>query len=279
MPTQPQWCAEYSFTEDTVITLSFVADPDVALTLPSNGITRYNDRTGVVATDLLAWVAQELTNQDGEVWDDVEPSGSYKGRSQLVCDHPRADGKTLSAVTFTSGGITATDLGFESSTMTAVATAGGDYAITGAWVRGRLWIAQGDSFMALDETTREETVVVTTSPDGTNTKDYYGGFSIRSTQLITVPAACVWPQYANDSLFATAVDGMTAGDLNAPLDVFRQTWRDSTSPIRYSPDLTAPGTYVELEVVDPWIGNLKEAVTPIGLAPRLYSVNLTALEV
>ena len=250
MPTTPQWVASYTLTEAPVVTLTFTDTTTKVLTLPLGvgpppwpPLTLWNDRTGNPATDLLAWVAVEMAGQDGEVWDDLEPAGDYIGRPQLVNDHPRADGKTLFKVEFTSG-LQAADLGFEFSSMSAVITPGGDYAITGAWIRGRLWIPQASSFMALDETTREETVVVTTSPDGTNTKDYYGGLDIRATELLTVPAALIWPQYANDPLFTAAVSGMTAGDQNAPLDVFRQAWRDSVLPIRYSPDLTAqPSTW------------------------------------
>lgn len=285
MPTTPQWVASYTQTVSPVITLTFTDTTTKALTLPLGvgpppwpPLTLWNDRTGAPATDLLAWVAVEMSGEDAEVWDDLEPAGDYLGRPQLVCDHPRADGKTLLKVEFTSG-LQAADLGFEFSSMPAVITGGGDYAITGAWIRGRLWIPQASSFMALDEVTREETVVVTTSPDGTNTKDYYGGLDIRTTELLTVPAAIVWPQYADDPLFTAAVSGMTAGDLNAPLDIFRQAWRDQTGPIRFSPDLTAPGTYVELEAVDPWIGNLTTVAIPIGLSPRLYNARLTALEV
>ena len=280
MPTQPQWCAAFEITTDVEITLAFTDLTTKLLTIPAPGSLLYNDRTGNIGTDLLAWLADQMTTQDfGETWTASEPSGSYIGRPTLTNTHPRFDTKTLDTVTFTSG-LTNVDLGFESATMNAFLDASGfDYAITGAWLRGRLWIAQESSFLALDEVTREDTVVVTTSPDGTNTKDYYGGLSMRATELLTVPAAIVWPHYANDALFTAAVSGMTAGDLNAPLDIFRQHWRDSSYPVRYSPDLTAPTVFYELEVVDPWIGSLKRVVNPIGLSPRLYNARLTALEV
>ena len=263
-----------------MIVLTFTDLSTDTITLPGLGLTRYNNRVGLPASDLLAWVAQQLTALDGvgEFWTDDEPTGDYIGRPQLVNDHPRADGKTLDTVEFLSG-LTSTDLGFHASVMTSTVSPAGDQEIIGDWLRGRLWIPQSDGFLALDERTREETVVITTSPDGTNTRDFYGGLDIRTTELLTVAAALVWPQYAQDTAFVVGVSGMTAGDLNAPLDTFRQVWRDSALPVRYSADLTAPGTFVELEMVDDWAGNLAAAVTPIGRAPRLYTVRLTALEV
>ena len=281
MPTQPQWVAAYTMTGNPVIRLTFTDTTIKTLTLPGTGLTRYNDRRFLVASDLLAWVADEMTNTDlpGETWTASEPAGDYLGRSALTNTHPRVDTKTLNRIDFMTPTIlSGADLGYDSNTVFATLAAP-NYVLTGTWIRGRLWIPQGSSFMALDEVTREDTVVVTTSPDGTNTKDYYGGLTLRTTELLTVPAALVWPQYADSALFTAAVSGMTAGDLNAPLDVFRQAWRDTPLSIRYSPDLTLPSVYHDLNAVDPWIGNLTTAATPIGLSPRLYNVRLTALEV
>ena len=94
-----------------------------------------------------------------------------------------------------------------------------------------------------------------------------------------MPSAIVGPHYATEARCTAALSGRTAAVLNAPLDIFRQHWRDSSYPVRYSPDLTAPTVFYELEVVDPWIGSLKRVVNPIGLSPRLYNARLTDLEV
>jgi len=259
------------------------------VTIGSASTIRYNDRSGDVDTDAWAYLADAMDTADGGGdWSISEVSGDYLGKCVLTTTRNGAlqDGRTCTSVEF-SDGLTGKMFGFDSNT---VATTGiFTNSIIGVWIRQYLWIPQPNKtiLQSKNEKTRVDTVVTTSSPDGTSTRDYYGGVDMREVEILSVPAACIWQHYADDADHAGVV-GAETGDQNCALDEFRKLWRDGLPSgyyCRYWPDLTNIGgpaapTHTRLEpgAEDTWIGDLKEALEVEQIAPYRFAVLITSFD-
>lgn len=275
--TQPQFCLP--FTCVGTVTITFTDTSTQACTVAT--ATRYNDRTGVVGTDALTYVAAAMDTDDGGGdWAASEVSGDYLGKSILTRSNI-SDGKTVSKIAF-SAGLTGRMFGYSSNAPTATATAN---VVTGTWIRQYLWIPQPASLilMANNEKTDVETVVATSSPDGTTTRDSFGSVDKRTIEILTVPGACVWRDRTDDADYA-AVIGATTGDQNAALSEFRALWAaglPASTYCRFFPDVNTLATFHKLEPGEGarWMGDLNEALEMESKAPLRYSVRLDAFEV
>lgn len=282
--TQPQFALP--FTLNGTVTMTFTTGANVGpVTIGSSSTTRWNDRTGATATDALAYLADAMNTADsGGTWAASEASGDYLGRSVLTTgrDAPAGDARTLATVIF-AGGITGKMFGFTSNTATAgVALVGG--TVTSTWCRQYLWIPQPAStiLLGVNEKTSLDAVVATSSPDGTTTRDFYGGVNIRRVEIFSVPAASIWQHYADDADYAGKI-GATTGDENCAFDEFRKLWRDglpTSAYCKFWPDLATLPIYTQLEPGgdEMWMGDLSQALMVEQRAPYRYLLSLQAFD-
>lgn len=279
--TQPQFALP--FTVAGTLTVAYDSGADTVVTVSS--AVRWNDRTGSASTDAFAYVVDALNTADtGRTWAGAEltTAGGFRGLCVIIASNI-TDGRAPTTMTF-SGGLTGKMFGYTSNAVSAVAGVG-SYYYSGSWLRQYLWIPQLESHIlqSINELTRLDAVVATSSPDGTTTRDYYGGVDMRNVVIMGIPAACIWQHYASDSDY-TDVVGAAAGDQNMALDEFRKLWRDglptSTSYCRYWPDLLTLGTYRELEAGGDaaWIGDLKQALSTESQAPYKITLDVTLFD-
>lgn len=277
--TQPQLALP--FVLNGTVTATFTSGADVGpVTVGSSNTVRYNDRTGATGTDALAYLANALDTADaGGTWAASEATGDYLGRAVLTTDRTGAgDGRTLATVVF-AGSITGKMFGFTSNTATATSQ-----AITSTWCRQYLWIPQPAAtiLQSKNELTRLDAVVATSSPDGTTTRDYYGGVDIREIEVLSVPAASIWQHYADDADYAAKI-GAATGDENCAFDEFRKLWRDGLPSgyyCKYWPDLATLATLTRLEPggEEMWIGDTKQAIEVEQRAPYRFTLSLKAFD-
>ena len=277
--TQPQFALP--FTLNGTVTANFTTGLPVGpVTVGSSSTTRWNDRTGATATDALAFLTDALDTADtGGTWAATEASGDYLGRCVLTTVRTGlGDGRTLSSLVF-AGSVTGKMFGFTSNTATASAQ-----AVTSIWCRQYLWIPQPAStiLQGVNELTRLDAVVGTSSPDGTTTRDYYGGVDVRRIEIFSVPAASIWQHYADDSDYATKI-GATVGDENCAFDEFRKLWRNglpASAYCKYWPDLATLGTLTQLEpgADEMWMGDLTQGIEVEQQAPYRFLLAIKAFD-
>jgi len=303
--TQPQLCLPVITASSNgphmkiTLAASLVGATTVNVSLADNDTTRgkyWNDRDFGSASNLanalcIAANAAEVAAGTNGVWSASEVSGDYLGRINLA----RAYGDTADDVTnvlFTSSDFGGAMLGFTSNTATPDSTTYSGPGFdpinwVGTWIAGNLWIPQpsGLVLQGINETTTRDTGVSTSSPDGTTTRDFYGRVSLKRIEIVSVPAACVWQHYADDSDY-TASPGATAGDLNMAFDKFRQQWvsiatGDYCRLFKDSGSVTTSADYVQLEPGgdDDWMWDTARAVAVESKAPLRYILTLTAFEV
>jgi len=289
MPTTvPQICLGLTYDADTTATVNYtVGGPDV-YTIPSSGVTRYNDRTGVAATDLLAFLAAEIQVDDiaangaGNLWAGGEPSGDLLGRATLL-NTARTDGRTVATVVLSGAGtrITGRDLGFFSDTMTFVAGIS-----SGSYMRRRLWIPhrRDQIILSVSEShTGDDADVhgVSTRTPVHETQDDYGPDPYYLIEVDHIAGGCYLASYAAKSAYASEI-GAAVSDPHVAFASFLKQWRDLTGTAkqaRWSDDVDTPGTYVELLPRHPWVWAARVAMPEIQRSPDRYRLSIVCTEV
>ena len=216
------------------------------------------------------WTASEVT------------SGTLKGRTNLTRTKVVGDVVT-SLETVDTSIIPKEWLGWSADSVAPTAlTLTGEYWDAAHMAKG-LWIphAIDTILMTRDQSYREDVVVVTETPTGASSQDYWGGVVRRDVDVSFVHAASVWPHYLAQTLYADTIGAQTS-DKVAAWDYFRQYWRDldSTERIcRFSSDYTAPGTYTEVIPRGDWIGTTNSIVTVVNESPLILSLSIALTEV
>ena len=284
--TQPQFALP--FVVDGTVTVAFDTGADVVVSVGSSTTVKFNDRSDAHSGhDAVDFVVDAIDTADtGGTWAYAEVAGDFKGRTKWT--RTASDGRNLSAITF-SGGLTGRMFGFTDDSPSLADGQIVANVATGTWIRQYLWIPQPASqiLLAEEEKTRVDAVVSTSSPDGTTTRDYYGGADRRRIVIYSIPAAGIWQFYADQAGYS-ANQGNTAGDLNCAFDSFRQLWRGDlpTSDAaklycRFAPDLTSPLTSVQINpgAGDTWIGDLSQALEVESRSPYRFALTLDVFEV
>ena len=135
--------------------------------------------------------------------------------------------------------------------------------------------------MSRDEAWRDDVVVVTETPTGVSSQDFWGGVVRRDVDISWIQGASVWPHYLAQTLYANNI-GALVTDPNAAWDDFRVYWRDldTTARVcRFSPDFDDPATYTEIIPRGDWIATTRNAATTINEAPLLCRLALEFTEV
>lgn len=205
-------------------------------------------------------------------------AGGYKGRYTIS----RAQGNAADDVTslrIVSGGeVTMVTFGFASAAP-APTSGTADPAVFTAPDRaaGHWVIPDYPALFGGAEEVGATTVLAVSSPDGTTARDEYGDTTRKEIMLMTLPAASVYPFWANDADYASAI-GAATGDVNATLDELRRLWTRVSAGVycRFTPDIGSITEYIQLEPggQDAWLARLP--ADRVSLNPLYYDVILTA---
>lgn len=282
--TQPAFALP--FVVSGTITLTFNDASTHVATIGTSSIVRFNDRSGATGTDAVAYTVLALDTSDGGgTWVAAAVPGDFLGRVKFT--RTPSDGKLLSVIAF-SGGLTGKMFGFTSNTPSVADGQIIADVATGTWQLQYLWIPQPASqiLQGESEKTSVDAVVATSSPDGTTTRDFYGGVDRRRIVIYSIPAAGIWQTYADAASFST-INGNTAGDQNCAFDEFRKLWRTDLPTVdtaklycRYYIDASSTD-HVQLDPGqdDPWIGDLSTALEVESRSPYRFALTLAAFEV
>lgn len=214
-------------------------------------------------------------------------SGNMKGMISLIRTAGDAD-DDLTSITFNSPTILAgQDLGFSSDTVAPTVEIPGTSATwRSSYVTGRQWIPHPvypGTFLAHHEAMPRD-FIVSIDPNVTAatqlTQDYYGTKTFRRIHIMTVNAASMLDQFADDSDFLE--DGQTVSDPNVTWDSFRRTWRDASGDLktcRFHPDMDTAATYHEVLPMMPWIASPHDGMTVAFEAPYRFDFDIEALDV
>ena len=226
--------------------------------------------------------AAELAAGTNGSWSVEQLSGTYKGVFKIQ----REKGDAVDSVTsleVTGGEVSMVTFGFSTTTV-APADPVADPAVWTATNRAQgLWVI--DEYPGLcagaEETTRT-TVLSTTSPDGTTSRDTYGDVTRKTIMLMTLPAASVYQFYVDDADYASIISAAT-GDVNACFDELRRLWSrlDSSLYCRFFPDINDLTDYVQLQpgAQDGWLASLDGVASRVSDSPVLFDITISAFKV
>ena len=288
--TRPQFSLPFTIPAGTV-TIDFTDLSSQVVNIAS--AVRYTVRE-LTDPSVCAWayLASEMNGDDSganNTWAASEVSGDYQGLMRLTCDRTApGDTKTIQTITFSSTTLS-NFFGCTTTTPNVIVVGNDEQYFQGTQMGYGLWIAHSgaDCFLEINESTTEDAVVVTESPDGTSTIDDFGGVTRKEIVISQVPASMIWDYYAQGGEGSNSdwVDtyGGTQYDDQQAFDVFRQQWlllSDSQS-CRFFPDQSVLGQYTEINpgAADMWIARLSEAVERESRAPYRFRLTITANEV
>ncbi len=241
--------------------------------------------TSIVGHLLFKLRSAELVAGTNGSWGMAELSNAsapdYRGRFGLT----RAKGNAADDVTkleILGGEITLEDLGCTVDPAVPFSTTT-DPAIF-IWLnRGAgHWVLPAPGLLASSEERQRSIQTATTSPDGTTVRDVYGSVTRKRIDLLSLPGASVFLDYATDSDHC-AVIGCNTSDAAAALDELRRRWCliDDDVSCRFYPDISAPTTFVSLRpgAGDEWMTTLDEAVEMVSEGPLFFDASLGAFKV
>lgn len=261
------------------------APATVNAVLPAS--TYRNDRqyavVGNLAHDIAAALeAAETAAGTNGTWAAAEvlPS-TLRGRTQLT--RTKIPGDIVTSLETVDPAILPREfLGWITDVVAPVSFLTGEYWDAGHMPRG-LWIphATNTILMTRDESWRDDVVVVTETPTGEGSQDYWGGVTRRDVDISWIYGASVWPHYLAQTLYANSI-GALVTDPNAAWDDFRVYWRDLDAisrVCRFSPDIDTPGAYTEVIPRGDWIATTRNAATTVNEAPLMCRLSITLTEV
>ena len=262
------------------------------LTAIATAGTYYNDLSDTISaasTSVLGMLLHRLTQKETSngtlgTYSIVETTGSptYRGRMSFH----RAQGDASDDVTqieVLGGEVTLAELGSTADPLTPVAPGTSIPAVFTLARRGAgHWVLPDESLLAASEERQRTIQTSTTSPDGTTIRDVYGSVTRKRLDLLTLPGASVFLQYASDADFA-AVIGCDTGDAAATFDELRRRWCliDDDVHCRFWPDVSDLTTYVDLRPGsgDEWMSSLDEAVEMVSSGPLYFDATIAAFKV
>lgn len=295
--TKPILCLPITITGSSHLRVTFSASSLGATTMTASVTagTYYNHRAvgggdslgSAIATALNAAEVAKFTAPNRGTWTAGDDLARAHSQSLKRTGGNAAD--VITQIEFLSPTILSGNLaGWASNTPTPDAgSAGGPWTFKGTWHRGRMWAPHQyhSGPQAGGEYLPERLVRVSVSPyDGSSVVDSYSASTKAKRVLLrfqAVRGVTIWRYLSTDSgLVGTLadLDGMDSGDTNVALETL---WADHATlrPIRYVPDEDVPGTYDEIEVVDPaWLSDLSTGLRERSRSPLLYDVEIRAQE-
>ena len=273
------------------LTLANSAIGATTITASATAGTYYNNydhtlsgaTTGLLAHLLYVLRAAELAATTNGGYSIVEVSGTpnYRGRFGIA----RTQGNAVDNVTqieILGGEITLADLGATVDPAVPLSpTSDPAYILFGNRGAGH-WVLPPPGLLAASEERQRTIQTATTSPDGTTSRDVYGSITRKRIDLLSLPGASVFLDYANDADHC-AVIGCNTGDAAAALDELRRRWCliDDDVSCRFYPDVSTPATFVALRpgAGDEWMSSLDEAVDMISEGPLYFDATIGAFKV
>jgi hypothetical protein len=258
------------------LTIEYDSAATEVASLPA--VTRYNSGGAVASDDLFAFVLAAIAAVSAFGWSvsAVSSAPYLRRRFALVgaTDFPTSFSFSSSAWSLA--------LGFDTTNPAPGVTPVGPLftsLVIPPWTPQGAWTPHSPLITPLvqDPRRREDSVVLTQTPGGYTTLDHYGGYNVRTVEMVRLYAANVLDHYRALSGFHGGQGDLDGADPHYSWESFRKGWMLAGVAGRYYPDRDDSTGYSDCYARMPWIAG-RGGVTEFSRAPLLYNVVIDLLE-